>query len=78
MYGRHSYTAARMMLIAQKSGGTQDEISALAWSTMAYWRLNYDHRSIPYHTLHEIMDLTPELFGINYDIDNRFKGLDLF
>jgi hypothetical protein len=77
MYGRHSFTAARMMLMVQNSGGTPTEISAMAWSIMSYWRLNYDHRSIPYHTLHEIMDFLPE-FGGAYDVTNPHVGINLF
>lgn len=77
MYGRHSFTAARMMRMVQQSGGTPTEISAIAWSIMSYWRNNYDHRSIPYHTLHEIMDFLPE-FGGTYDVNNPHAGIDLF
>jgi len=75
MYGRHSYSAARMMRIAQHAGATNDEIGSVAWAIMAFWRLNYDHRSIPYHTLHEVMDFTPD-FGLAYDVDNRQAGLE--
>lgn len=77
MYGRHSFTAVRMMRMVQQSGGTPTEISAMAWSIMAYWRMNYDHRNIPYHTLHEIMDFLPEFGGV-YDVDNPYAGIDLF
>ncbi len=77
MYGRHSFTAARMMRMVQQSGGSATEISAMAWSIMSYWRNNYDHRSIPYHTLHEIMDFLPEYGGI-YDVNNPHLGINLF
>jgi len=77
MYGRHSFSAARMMRMVQQSGGTQTEISAMAWSIMSYWRTKYDHTSIPYHTLHEIMDFLPEYGGV-YDVDNPHAGIDLF
>lgn len=74
MWARHSFTAARMMNLTQQVLGNPDEISAVAWSIMAFWRKGYDHRSIPYHTLHEIMDLAPA-FGVPYDPTNR--GADL-
>ncbi|WP_267221313.1 DUF4157 domain-containing protein [Dyella silvae] len=64
MWARHSYTAARMMRLAEQANATQDEITAVAHSIMAFWRKDYDHRSLPYHTLHEIMDFR-EHFGVN-------------
>lgn len=77
MYGRHSYTAARMISVAQKTGATKEQMSAVAWATMSYWRLNYDHTSIPYHTLHEIMDFLPS-YGIDYDPMNAEQGKEVF
>ncbi|NEO97381.1 MAG: DUF4157 domain-containing protein [Symploca sp. SIO2E9] len=77
MFGRHSFTAARMMTMVQGADGTKKQISAMAWAIMAYWRQNYDHTSIPYHTLHEIMDFAPD-FGIAYDPDHPMQGLDDF
>jgi hypothetical protein len=71
MWGRHSYTAARMMRLAQQAGATQDEVAAVAYAVMAFWRRDYDHRSIPYHTLHEIMDFTPH-FGLAYNPATRY------
>ncbi len=76
MYGRHSYSAARMMGLAKQTGATLQEISAVSWAIMAYWRIHYDHTNIPYHTTHEIMDFTPA-FGLNYDPQNRFAGFDI-
>ncbi len=75
MWARHSYTAARMMRLGQQAGADHGEISAVAWSIMAFWRKDYDHRSIPYHTLHEIMDFTPA-FGLNYDPQAPGAGLE--
>jgi hypothetical protein len=77
MYGRHSGSAARLMRMVQQSGGTPTERSAMAWSIMSYWRLNYDHTNIPYHTLHEVMDFLPE-FGGAYDVDAPYAGINLF
>ena len=75
MWARHSFTAARMMQMVKEAGGDKGEISSVAWSIMAFWRQNYDHRQIPYHTLHEIMDFTPA-FGLEYDPLNREAGLN--
>lgn len=75
MYGRHSFSAARMMGLAKQTGADPKEISAVAWAIMAFWRIHYDHTNIPYHTTHEIMDFTPA-FGIEYDPLNRFAGLE--
>ncbi|CAM4280840.1 DUF4157 domain-containing protein [Pseudoalteromonas ostreae] len=77
MYGRHSFSAARMMAMTQKAGGTTEEISAIAWAIMAYWRKDYDHINIPYHTLHEIMDFAPD-YGVAYNPDDREKGMKQF
>ena len=66
MWARHSFTAARMMHLSKEVGGDKGEISAVAWSIMAFWRKHYDHRQIPYHTLHEVMDFAPA-FGVDYD-----------
>ncbi len=76
MYGRHSYSAARMMGLAKQTGATPQEISAVSWAIMAYWRIHYDHTSIPYHTTHEIMDFTPA-FGLDYDPQNHLAGFDI-
>jgi len=75
MYGRHSFSAARMMGLAKQTGANLKEISAVAWAIMAFWRIHYDHTNIPYHTTHEIMDFTPA-FGMEYDPLNRFAGLE--
>lgn len=75
MYGRHSYSAARMMGLAKQTGACEEEISAVGWAIMAYWRLHYDHTTIPYHTAHEIMDFTPA-FGLGYGPANRFAGFE--
>ncbi len=75
MYGRHSFSAARMMGLAKQTGAKPEEISAVAWAIMAFWRIHYDHTNIPYHTAHEIMDFTPA-FGIGYNPEKRFAGLE--
>lgn len=77
MYGRHSGSAARMMAIARRDGGRAEEVSAVGWAIMSYWRRNYDHTSIPYHTTHEIMDFAPD-FDVDYNPDDRFAGLSKF
>ena len=73
MYARHSFSAARMMGLAREAGAKKEEIAAVGWAIMAYWRRHYDHTQIPYHTAHEIMDFAPA-FGIAYDLDDRFAG----
>lgn len=75
MYGRHSYSAARMMGLAKKSGATEEEIASVGWAIMAYWRVCYDHTSLPYHTAHEIMDFSPA-FDIEYNPERRFAGYE--
>lgn len=75
MYGRHSYSAARMMGLAKQANATLEEISAISWAIMAYWRIHYDHTSIPYHTAHEIMDFTPA-FGLYYNPNAYLSGFD--
>lgn len=63
MWARQSFTAARMMRLAEQVGATHDELTATAYSIMAFWRKDYDHRAwLPYHTLHEVMDFRPH-FG---------------
>jgi hypothetical protein len=63
MWARQSFTAARMMRLAEQAGATHEELTATAYSIMAFWRKDYDHRArFPYHTLHEIMDFRPH-FG---------------
>ena len=76
MWARHSYTAARMMQLTHQVGGTPDELAATAQSIMAFWRKDYDHRSLPYHTLHEIMDFTPA-YGLNYEPATRYEDMRL-
>lgn len=66
MYGRHSYTAARMISLAEQARSTKEQMTSVAWAIMSYWRLHYDHTSLPYHTQHEILDFLPN-FGIDYD-----------
>jgi hypothetical protein len=63
MWARQSFTAARMMRLAEQAGATHDELTAVAYSITAFWRKDFDHRSrFPYHTLHEVMDFRPH-FG---------------
>lgn len=70
-----SFTAMRMLNVAKTVGGTLDEISAVAWGTFAFWRLDYDHTSeLAYHPLHEVMDIAQN-FGIPYNMLNREKDL---
>lgn len=75
MYGRHSYSAARMMGLAKQANATLEEISAVSWAIMAYWRIHYDHTNIPYHTAHEIMDFTPA-FGLTYNPKEHLAGFN--
>ncbi|KAF1687883.1 hypothetical protein B1992_00045 [Pseudoxanthomonas broegbernensis] len=74
MWARHSYTAARMMRLAEQAGATVPEITAVAYSIMSFWRKDYDHRSLPYHTMHEIMDFLPH-FGGAYNPLTRYADM---
>ncbi len=76
MWARHSYTAARMLAFTNQVGGTAPEMRAVADSTMAFWRKDFDHRSkFAYHTLHEIQDFTPD-FGLGaYNPLTRYDDL---
>jgi len=77
MFARHSYTAARMISLAERAGSSKEQMEAVAWATHSYWRQHYDHTSIPYHTMHEIMDFLPD-FGISYDPLAPEAGLKKF
>ncbi len=74
MWGRHSGTAARMVALTRASGGSDEEMMAVADATMAFWRKDYDHRSIAYHTLHEIQDRMPD-FGLPYAPLTRYADM---
>ncbi len=47
MYGRHSYSAARMMGLAKQTGAKPEEISAVAWAIMAYLLMHPELWDIP-------------------------------
>lgn len=64
-----------MMLLTQLVGGTPEEVRAVADAIMAFWRLDYDHRSIAYHTLHEIQDFTPDLGLGDYNPLTRYEDM---
>jgi hypothetical protein len=71
-----SFTAMRMLNLAQHVRGSLEEISAVAWGVFAFWRLDYDHGvDLAYHTLHEVMDIAQN-FGIPYNVLNREQDLD--
>ncbi|MFC5743216.1 DUF4157 domain-containing protein [Dyella tabacisoli] len=74
MWARHSYTAARMMRLAEQALADPAEIATVAQSIMAFWRKDYDHRSLPYHTMHEIMDFLPH-FGVAYNPATRYADM---
>ncbi len=74
MWARHSFTAARMMRLAEQAGANAAQVQAVAHATMAFWRKDYDHRDVPYHTMHEIMDFMPH-FGGAYNPLTRYEDM---
>lgn len=61
-----SYTAYQMINMAKESGGTQDELDAIAYAIFAYWCVEYPHTATPIHTFHEVMT-TAQALGVKYD-----------
>ena len=74
MWARHSYTAARMMRLAQQAGADKAEVAAVGYAIVAFWRVHYDHTSLPYHTLHEVLDFAPH-FGTPYNPLTRYQDV---
>jgi hypothetical protein len=74
MWARHSFTAARMMRLAQQAGADHAEVAAVGYAIVAFWRVHYDHRSLPYHTLHEVLDFAPH-FGTPYNPQTRYQDV---
>jgi hypothetical protein len=74
MWARHSYTAARMMRLAQQAGADEAEVAAIGYAIVAFWRIHYDHTSLPYHTLHEVLDFVPH-FGTPYNPQTRYQDV---
>ncbi|RLJ69201.1 hypothetical protein [Pedobacter alluvionis] len=75
IWAGQSFTAMRMINLAEWVGGSTAEKTALAWAIFAFWRKDYDHTSeYAYHTLHEVMDIAHN-FGVQYNIRNRGAGL---
>ena len=61
--------------ISEVQDEIKNQIKAVAYSIMALWRVYYDHRSMPYHTLHEVMDVLSE-FGIGYNPSGRYEQME--
>lgn len=75
IWAGQSFTAMRMINLAEWVGGSTAEKTALAWAIFAFWRKDYDHTSeYAYHTLHEVMDIASN-FGVQYNMLNRGAGL---
>jgi hypothetical protein len=75
IWAGQSFTAMRMLNLADWVGGSTAEKTALAWAIFAFWRKDYDHTSeYAYHTLHEVMDIASN-FGVQYNMLNRGAGL---
>ncbi|MEU9801467.1 DUF4157 domain-containing protein [Streptomyces sp. NPDC051000] len=71
-----SFTAMRMLGLTKAVGGTISELSAVAWGTFAFWRLDYDHTSdLAYHPLQEVMDIAQN-YGVPYNMLDPEKDLD--
>jgi hypothetical protein len=69
-----SNTTAHMLNLTRWVEATRQEMTALAHSIFAFWRLYYDHTSLAPHTLHEVMDVAQN-FGVPYDPLDRYEGL---
>jgi hypothetical protein len=69
-----SNTAVHMLAFARWVAATKGEMTALAHSIFAFWRVEYDHTSLAPHTLHEVMDVAQN-FGIPYDPMDRYADL---
>lgn len=69
-----SNTAVQMLVLGQWVNATLDELTALAHSIFAFWRVEYDHTSLAPHTLHEVMDVAQN-FGIPYNPLARYENL---
>lgn len=74
VWARHSYTAARMMRLAQQAGADDAEVIAVGYAIAAFWHLHYDHTTLPYHTLHEVLDFAPH-FGTPYNPLTRYADV---
>ncbi|MGW4114413.1 eCIS core domain-containing protein [Actinosynnema sp. NPDC004786] len=70
-----SNTTVHLLNLARWVDATTREMTALAHSIFAFWRLYYDHTSLAPHTLHEVMDVAQN-FNVPYDPLNRYEGLD--
>lgn len=76
VWAGQSFTAMRMLGLAEWVGASTAEKTALAWGIFAFWRKDYDHTvNYAYHTLHEVMDIASN-FGVEYSIRNRKGGLE--
>lgn len=66
VWASQSYTTARMLNMAQWAEADKLEKASLAWGIFAFWRNDYNHTSIAYHTLHEVMDVAAH-YDVAYD-----------
>ncbi|WP_433275256.1 hypothetical protein ACQPZA_28645 [Pseudonocardia xinjiangensis] len=70
-----SSTAARMLKLGQASGAGIRDLTVLAHSIFAFWRVSYDHTSsLAPHSMHEVMDIAQN-FGIPYDPRDPYREL---
>lgn len=74
VWASQSYTTARMLKLAEWAKATGEEKKHLAQAIVAFWRREYDHTSIAYHTLHEVMDVAHH-FGVPYHPLDPFSSL---
>ncbi|GAA0228496.1 DUF4157 domain-containing protein [Cryptosporangium japonicum] len=78
VYAGQSSTAARMLYLSQLAGADTEELTAVALSIFAFWRIDYDHTmDLAYHTLHETMDIAKN-FGVPYDQEERGATFDVY
>lgn len=76
VWASQSFTTARMLELGQWVGADTAELAAISWGIFAFWRLDYDHTSIAYHTLHEVMDVALN-YGVGYNPLKPDQGLSV-
>jgi hypothetical protein len=69
-----SYTAARLLHLAEQINATPRERNAVALAIFAFWRIDYDHTvALAAHTLHEVLDIAAN-FGVPYNMKVPQRG----
>jgi hypothetical protein len=73
VWSGHSFTTGRVLKMGQWVSATVNDLTTLAHSLFAFWRLDYDHTAAQApHTLHEVMDIARN-FGVPYNPLDRYS-----